>query len=92
MRSLKDLQTAINEGTAQRIRPIAMTVTVIIMGLLPVMWGHRAGSQVNKRIAAPMVGGMVSTTLLSLLVLPTIYYLWKSPLVKRLARKAEEDA
>ncbi len=92
MASLADLKEAIYTGTAQRIRPIFMTVTAIIAGLLPIMWGHGTGSEVMKRIAAPMVGGMVSTTLLSLLVLPTIYYLWRSRQVKRLAREIEAEA
>jgi len=92
MSSLGDLKKAIYTGTALRIRPIFMTVTAIIAGLLPIMWGHGTGSQVMKRIAAPMVGGMASATLMSLLVLPTIYYLWKSRQVKRIAREAETEA
>lgn len=85
MNSLDDLKQAILEGSAQRIRPIFMTVSAIIGGLLPIMWGMGTGATVMKRIAAPMVGGMVSATLLSLIVLPVIYYLWKRPEVKRLA-------
>ncbi|WP_457654237.1 efflux RND transporter permease subunit [Rhodocaloribacter sp.] len=87
MLTLRDLKAAIYQGTAQRIRPISMTVTAIIVGLLPIMWGHGTGSEVMKRIAAPMVGGMISTTLLSLLVLPTIYLLWRTRHVRRLARE-----
>ncbi len=83
LRSLSDLKEAIYSGTAMRIRPIIMTVTAIIAGLIPIMWGHGTGSQVMKRIAAPMIGGMVSVTVLSLLVIPTIYYLWKSLEVRR---------
>lgn len=84
MNSLDDLKQAVMEGSAQRIRPIFMTVCAIIGGLLPIMWGMGTGATVMKRIAAPMVGGMVSATLLSLVVLPVIYYLWKRPEVKRL--------
>lgn len=84
MNSLDDLKQAILEGSAQRIRPIFMTVCAIIAGLLPIMWGTGTGAIVMKRIAAPMVGGMVSATLLSLIVLPVIYYLWKSREVKQL--------
>lgn len=84
MNSMDDLKQAILEGSAQRIRPIFMTVCAIIGGLLPIMWGMGTGATVMKRIAAPMVGGMVSATLLSLVVLPVIYYLWKRPEVKRL--------
>ncbi len=87
MLTLGDLKKAIYEGTAQRIRPISMTVTAIIVGLLPIMWAHGTGSEVMKRIAAPMVGGMISTTVLSLLVLPTIYLLWRTRHVRRLARE-----
>jgi Cu(I)/Ag(I) efflux system membrane protein CusA/SilA len=71
---------AVHLGTSLRVRPIAMTATAIIAGLLPIMWGTGTGSGVMQRIAAPMVGGMVTSTLLSLLVLPVIYgYLltWK---------------
>lgn len=83
MNSMDDLKSAILEGSAQRIRPIFMTVCAIIAGLLPIMWGTGTGATVMKRIAAPMVGGMVSATLLSLIVLPVIYYMWKSREVKK---------
>jgi Cu(I)/Ag(I) efflux system membrane protein CusA/SilA len=71
------LKEAIEEGAALRVRPKMMTVVAIMAGLMPIMWGHGAGSQVMKRIAAPMVGGMVSATLLTLIVVPAIYGLWK---------------
>lgn len=86
MKNLDDLKQAIFEGSAQRIRPIFMTVCAITGGLLPIMWGAGTGATVMKRIAAPMVGGMVSATILSLVVIPVIYYLWKSREVKRLAK------
>ncbi len=60
-----------------------MTVTTTIVGLLPILWGHGTGSQVMKRIAAPMVGGMVTSTILTLLVIPAIYYLWRSYKIDR---------
>ncbi|MGH6782412.1 MAG: efflux RND transporter permease subunit, partial [Sphingomonadaceae bacterium] len=66
---------AIVEGAAMRVRPIAMTVAVIIAGLLPIMWGSGTGSEVMRRIAAPMVGGMITAPLLSMLVLPAAYLL-----------------
>jgi Cu(I)/Ag(I) efflux system membrane protein CusA/SilA len=69
----RDLTQAILEGAALRIRPIAMTVAVIIAGLLPIMWGSGTGSEVMRRIAAPMIGGMITATLLSLLVIPAAY-------------------
>jgi Cu(I)/Ag(I) efflux system membrane protein CusA/SilA len=71
------LQNAIEQGAVMRLRPIMMTVITTTAGLMPIMWGHGAGSQVMKRIAAPMVGGMVSATILTLLVVPAIYGLWK---------------
>ena len=71
------LRAAIEEGAALRVRPKMMTVAAIMAGLMPIMWSHGAGSQVMKRIAAPMVGGMVSATILTLIVVPAIYGLWK---------------
>jgi Cu(I)/Ag(I) efflux system membrane protein CusA/SilA len=71
------LQEAIEEGAALRVRPKMMTVVAIMAGLMPIMWSHGTGSEVMKRIAAPMVGGMVSATVLTLIVVPAIYGLWK---------------
>lgn len=79
---LQDLHEAVMEGTALRIRPIAMTVAAIIAGLLPIMIGGGTGSAIMRSIAAPMVGGMVTATLLSLLVLPAVYYLWQRRLLR----------
>lgn len=73
----RHLQEAIEEGAALRVRPKMMTVVAIMAGLMPIMWSHGTGSQVMKRIAAPMVGGMVSATILTLIVVPAIYGLWK---------------
>jgi Cu(I)/Ag(I) efflux system membrane protein CusA/SilA len=72
----RDLHQAIFEGAALRIRPVAMTVAVIIAGLLPIMWGSGTGSEVMRRIAAPMVGGMVTALVLSMLVIPSVYSLF----------------
>ncbi|ALP52263.1 cation transporter [Candidatus Tenderia electrophaga] len=71
--SAQQIMQAVHDGTAERVRPIVMTATAITAGLLPIMWGSGTGSEVMQRIAAPMVGGMVSVTVLSLLVLPVIY-------------------
>ncbi len=90
MNTLKDLYDAVMEGAVDRVRPKMMTVTAIMAGLLPILWGHGTGSQVMKRIAAPMVGGMVTSTLLTLLVIPTIYFLWKSVEVKKRLEGGEE--
>ena len=67
------LWQAVQDGVAKRVRPIAMTSTAVIAGLLPIMWGSGTGSDVMQRIAAPMIGGMVTTTILCLLVLPVVY-------------------
>jgi len=75
--SKRHLQEAIEEGAALRVRPKMMTVVAIMAGLMPIMWSHGTGSEVMKRIAAPMVGGMVSATILTLIVVPAIYGLWK---------------
>lgn len=73
----QDLHDAIVEGAVERVRPKLMTVTAIMAGLLPILWGTGAGASVMRRIAAPMIGGMVSSTVLTLLVIPAIYSLWK---------------
>ncbi|MFQ6616636.1 MAG: efflux RND transporter permease subunit [Fidelibacterota bacterium] len=91
MRSTDDLKEAVFEGTAKRIRPIIMTVSAIIGGLIPILIGHGTGSQVMKRIAAPMVGGMVTSTVLTLLVIPTIYYLWRSIGISKKEREVADE-
>jgi len=72
-----DLREAVIEGALLRVRPIMMTVATIVAGLLPIMLGGGTGSEVMRRIAAPMVGGMVSATLLTLVVIPAVFLLWK---------------
>jgi Cu(I)/Ag(I) efflux system membrane protein CusA/SilA len=71
--NLQDLRDVVFRGTSERIRPILMAVSATFAGLLPIMWGSGTGSEVMKRIAAPMVGGMISATLLCLIVIPAIY-------------------
>ena len=78
-----DLYNAILEGAVQRVRPKMMTVSTTIIGLLPVMWSTGIGSDAMKRIAAPMVGGMISSTVLTLVIIPAVYYLWRSREVVR---------
>ncbi|MGH6791795.1 MAG: efflux RND transporter permease subunit, partial [Methyloceanibacter sp.] len=75
--TLKDLHAAIMAGAVERVRPKIMTVAAIMAGLLPIMWSTGTGSEVMKRIAVPMLGGMVSSTLLTLIVIPAIYALVK---------------
>ncbi len=88
MNSLHDLYDAIIEGAVERVRPKMMTVTAIMAGLLPIMWGTGTGSEVMQRIAAPMVGGMVTSTVLTLLVIPIIYFMAKSGEIKRGQKQA----
>jgi copper/silver efflux system protein len=73
-----DLHQAIQYGAVQRIRPKVMTVVTIIAGLLPIMWSTGAGSDVMKRIAAPMVGGAVTSLLVVMLVTPVLYFAWRA--------------
>ncbi|MEZ8025915.1 efflux RND transporter permease subunit [Enterovibrio norvegicus] len=72
-----DLTNAIREGAGLRVRPVMMTVLTVIIGLIPIMYGEGTGSEVMQRIAAPMIGGMASALLLTLLVIPAIFKLWK---------------
>lgn len=78
MRNLDDLRDAIYHGAVKRVRPKAMTACVIIAGLLPILWSHGAGADVMKRIATPMIGGVVTSTIMELLVYPAIFYIWRS--------------
>jgi Cu(I)/Ag(I) efflux system membrane protein CusA/SilA len=82
-RTVAGLHDAVIHGAGMRVRPIMMTVTAIIGGLLPIFWGHGAGATVMRRIAAPMVGGMVSATLLTLIVIPAVYSLWHEMLLRQ---------
>jgi Cu(I)/Ag(I) efflux system membrane protein CusA/SilA len=81
-----DLYHAIMEGAVERVRPKMMTVVAIMAGLLPIMWGTGTGSEVMSRIAAPMVGGMISSTVLTLAVIPAIYALVKEWELRRTHR------
>ncbi|MDD5630540.1 MAG: efflux RND transporter permease subunit [Methylococcales bacterium] len=81
-----DLYSALMNGAAERLRPKIMTVTAIMAGLLPILWSTGAGSEVMRRIAAPMVGGMVSSTLLTLIVIPALYALCKQYSINKLSR------
>ena len=75
--TIEDVQQAVVDGAVLRVRPIMMTVAAIIAGLLPIMLGSGTGSEVMRRIAAPMVGGMVSATILTLIVIPALFLLWR---------------
>jgi Cu(I)/Ag(I) efflux system membrane protein CusA/SilA len=82
-----DLYGAVMEGAVERVRPKMMTVVAIMAGLLPIMWGSGTGSEVMSRIAAPMVGGMISSTVLTLCVIPALYALVKQWQLQREARQ-----
>src|SRR5579871_263773 len=78
-----DLYDAIMQGAVERVRPKMMTVSAIIAGLLPIMWSSETGASVMKRIAAPMVGGRVSSTLLTLIIIPILYELWRGHQIRQ---------
>jgi Cu(I)/Ag(I) efflux system membrane protein CusA/SilA len=78
MRNVTDLRDAIYHGAVKRVRPKAMTACVIIAGLAPILWSHGTGADVMKRIATPMIGGVVTSTLMELLAYPAIFYIWRA--------------
>jgi Cu(I)/Ag(I) efflux system membrane protein CusA/SilA len=78
MNNTTDLRDAIYYGAVKRVRPKAMTACVIIAGLAPILWSHGTGADVMKRIATPMVGGVITSTLMELLIYPVIFYIWKA--------------
>ncbi len=82
--TLADLRDAVVEGAGMRVRPVMMTVATVVAGLLPIMYGTGTGAQIMQRIAAPMVGGMVSAVVLTLVLVPAVYFLWKRGEVKPL--------
>lgn len=90
LKSLADLKKAIMEGSVERVRPILMTVTTDVIGLLPIMFGTSTGIRVMKRIATPMVGGLISSAIMTLILLPVIYYLWKKKEITKYKVKMEE--
>src|SRR5438093_11456614 len=90
MNSISALREAVIEGAVQRIRPKIMTVCAIFLGLLPIMWSPatQAGADVMKRIAAPMIGGVVTSAILELLIYPVIYVIWRR---RELPDRTEEE-
>jgi copper/silver efflux system protein len=89
MRTIEDLKDAIYHGAVKRIRPKIMTVATIIMGLIPIMWSTGTGADVMKRIAAPMVGGVVTSAIMELAVYPAIYLLWKG---RKLSKETQDNS
>jgi Cu(I)/Ag(I) efflux system membrane protein CusA/SilA len=87
MNSMEDLKEAIEYGAVKRLRPKVMTVTVMFMGLVPIMWSSGAGSDVMRRIAAPMIGGIFTSFIMELMVYPAIYEIWKGREIKRITSR-----
>jgi Cu(I)/Ag(I) efflux system membrane protein CusA/SilA len=92
MREPADVAAAVREGAVDRLRPKIMTVVAITAGLTPILWSHGAGADVMKRIAAPMVGGMITSTILTLVVIPAIYLIWRRWQVARRPASAAREA
>ncbi len=91
MRSATDLRDAIYHGAVKRVRPKAMTACVIIAGLMPILWSHGAGADVMKRIATPMIGGVVTSTIMELAVYPAIFFLWRGRGLKPMALQTSDS-
>ncbi len=77
LHSLADLEEAVLHGAVKRVRPKLMTISVILAGLIPILWSHGTGADLMKRIAAPMVGGVITSTIMELMVYPALYTIWK---------------
>ena len=90
--SKDDVREAVMQGAGLRVRPIMMTVMAIVVGLVPIMIGSGTGSEVMQRIAGPMIGGMLSTVVLTLLVIPAIFFVWKQGTIKHNAIESGKDA
>ncbi len=90
--NMDDIRQAVIDGALLRVRPIMMTVAAIIAGLLPIMLGSGTGSEVMRRIAAPMVGGMVSATILTLIVIPALFLIWRGSLLDQIVAPDSDTA
>lgn len=88
--SISELKQSVLDGAGLRVRPVLMTTATVIAGLLPVLYGSGTGSEIMSRIAAPMVGGMASALLLSLLVLPVIYFIWRQQSLKHIYKELKK--
>jgi Cu(I)/Ag(I) efflux system membrane protein CusA/SilA len=91
MRTVTDLRDAIYQGAVKRLRPKAMTASVIIAGLMPILWSHGAGADVMKRIATPMIGGVVTSTVMELVVYPAIFYIWRARRLRMAPMAADRE-
>ena len=92
MRNLTDLRDAIYHGAVKRVRPKAMTACVIIAGLAPILWSHGAGADVMKRIATPMIGGVITSTVMELLVYPAIFYIWRGRSLRTVGTNSSQES
>jgi copper/silver efflux system protein len=90
MKNIADLKDAIMHGAVKRIRPKIMTVSVILAGLIPIMFSHGTGADVMKRIAAPMVGGVITSTILELIIYPAIYRIWRGRGIAKIKQTSPE--
>ncbi len=90
LKTLEDLKEAVFAGAVERLRPVMMTVMALLLGLLPLMWGHGPGASIMKRIAAPMFGGILSTAFLTLFVLPAVYYLIHARRLRHMVARERE--
>jgi Cu(I)/Ag(I) efflux system membrane protein CusA/SilA len=88
----KDLDAAVEFGAVERLRPKMMTVAAITLSLVPILWSQQTGSDVLKRIAAPMVGGLITSAGLTLIVLPAIYSLWRERQVRQIGVQNADTA
>jgi copper/silver efflux system protein len=86
----KELDTAVEFGSVERLRPKMMTVAAITLSLVPILWSQQTGSDVLKRIAAPMVGGLITSAGLTLIVLPAIYSLWRERQIRQIRPQNSE--
>jgi Cu(I)/Ag(I) efflux system membrane protein CusA/SilA len=92
LRSIKDVAECVVEGAVQRVRPKMMTVMTMMIGLLPIMWSAGSGADTMKRIAAPMIGGLLTSAVLTLLDIPVFYFMWKSATLAREARALPKES
>ena len=90
LRTVRDLEESIMHGAVKRIRPKIMTVSVILAGLIPIMFSHGTGADIMKRIAAPMIGGVVTSMILELLIYPAIYRIWRGREFKHVTEAARD--
>ena len=91
VRDLEDIIEATLEGSVQRVRPKLMTVATMMIGLVPLLWSQGAGADVMKRVAAPMVGGLLTSAFLTLVIIPVVYTHWRYAQLRRRQRLAVEE-